>query len=287
MTAFSAIIPVYNRKELIRDALESVLSQTFLPHDIIVADDGSDDGTPDLVREYLSEKAGSLSWKLLEGPHCGLAGAVRNRAVAASEGNWVAFLDSDDLWMPEKLALQRDYLESHPDIRLVHTRETWLRGEKIISQKKQRHKREGDVFEDALVKCMIGPSTVALKRELWEESGGFREDLEIAEDYELWLRITAGEPVGYLDRPLITKRAGAWEQLSLKYGQIEKFRLRGLGDLVERGWFRGRGIPPEREALAVGEFARKCHIYALGCEKRGRRDEAALWHRKRDLYGKA
>ncbi len=287
MTAFSVIIPVYNRKELIRNALESVLAQTCPPHEIIVADDGSDDGTPELVGEFLSEKAGPVPWKVLKVPRCGMAGAVRNRAVAVSEGNWVAFLDSDDLWMPEKLALQRDYLEAHPDIRLVHTREIWLRGDRIVSQKKQRHNREGDVFEDALVKCMIGPSTVVLKRELWEEYGSFREDLEIAEDYELWLRITAGETVGYLDKPLITKRAGEWEQLSLRYGQIEKFRLQGLGDLVEGGWFHERGLPQEREALALKEYARKCHIYALGCEKRGRMDEAARWHRKSDLLGQA
>ena len=216
-----------------------------------------------------------------------MAGAVRNRGVAASEGNWVAFLDSDDVWQPEKLALQRDCIKADPDLRLIHTRETWLREDRIISQKKQRHRREGDVFPDALTKCMIGPSTVIMRRDLWEECGGFREDLEIAEDYELWLRITAGEPVGYVDKPLITKRAGGWEQLSLKYGQIEKFRLKGLGDLVESGWFRSGGIPKSREILAAKEYARKCHIYALGCEKRGRREEAVFWHRKGDLYEQA
>ncbi|MBN2625258.1 MAG: glycosyltransferase family 2 protein, partial [Spirochaetales bacterium] len=78
MTAFSVIIPVYNRKELIRNALESVLAQTCPPHEIIVADDGSDDGTPEFVGEFLSEEAGPVPWKILKVPRCGMAGAVRN-----------------------------------------------------------------------------------------------------------------------------------------------------------------------------------------------------------------
>ena len=287
MVAFSVIIPVYNRSGLLGEALDSVFSQTFPPHEIILADDGSDDGSAERAKEILSAGAGDISWKVLELSHSGMAGAVRNRGVEASEGNWVAFLDSDDLWKPEKLARQRDFINGNPDLRLIHTREKWLRGDRVISQKKQKHKREGDVFADALVKCMIGPSTAVLRRDLWEECGGFREDMEIAEDYELWLRITAGEPVGYLDVPLITKRAGEWEQLSLKYDQIEKFRLQGLGDLVESGWFRRRELPESRNLLACREFSRKCHIYALGCEKRGRPEEARIWHRKGDLYGQA
>ncbi len=285
MTALSIIIPVYNRRELLSEALESVLNQTEKPHEIIVADDGSRDGSEEAAREILGKTGENLRWKVLKMSHTGLAGRVRNRAVAASEGNWIAFLDSDDLWAPEKLARQTALARENRDLRLIHTREVWLRKGKVVSQKTQTHRREGDVYEDSLGKCIIGPSTVMIRRDLWEESGGFREDLEIAEDYELWIRITARDPVGYIDEPLVTKRAGEWEQLSEKYGQIEKFRLAGLENLVASGWFARHGVSPERESLAVDELARKCHIYALGCEKRGRSEEAAAWHRKGDMYG--
>ena len=129
------------------------------------------------------------------------------------------------------------------------------------------------MFADALKKCVIGPSTVLIRRDCWEESGGFREDLEIAEDYELWLRMTAREPVGYLDRPLTVKRAGNWEQLSEKYGQIEIFRIEALRNLVESRWFEKKtdgGIQSE----AAAELVRKCRIYAQGCRKRGKSEEA-------------
>ncbi|MDC7223232.1 MAG: glycosyltransferase family A protein [Spirochaetales bacterium] len=279
MINFSLIIPVYNRRALVLEALETVLAQTLPPAQIIVADDGSTDGTAEGVREFFRQRGNNPNWTVLEGTRKGYPGAVRNGAVKHSRGSWIALLDSDDLWEPEKLARQARYIQDHPSLRLVHTREKWLRDEKIVSQKKQKHRREGDIFQDALVKCIIGPSTTVIRRDLWEETGGFREDLEIAEDYELWLRITAGEPVGYIDTPLITKRAGEWDQLSEKYGQIEKFRLQGLGDLVESGWFREHS-GPDRAALAEGEYGRKCRIYALGCEKRGRREEALFWRNR-------
>lgn len=276
---FSVIIPVYNRRELVLEALGSVLGQTRLPGEIILIDDGSDDGTAEACRRFLNGRADSLSWSLWELAHSGMAGAVRNRGVERSRGEWIAFLDSDDLWEPEKLEEQGRFILSHPDLRLVHTRERWLRGDRTISQKKQKHRREGDIFQDALVKCVIGPSTAVLRRDLWEETGGFREDLEIAEDYELWLRITSGEPVGYIDKPLITKRAGSWDNLSDKYGQIEKFRLDALERLIESDWFGvHRGEEPRH--LAREEFRRKCLIYAKGCEKRGRFREGALWAAK-------
>jgi glycosyltransferase involved in cell wall biosynthesis len=229
---YSVIIPVYNRELLIREALDSVLAQSLPPSEIIVADDGSTDNTLSVVRSLLEERGGTIPWRILELSHSGMAGAVRNRGVEVSKADWIAFLDSDDLWEPEKMTCQDDYSKKNPHCRLIHSREKWLRGSKTISQKKQKHKREGDIFDDALVKCIIGPSTTVIRRELWNEAKGFREDLEIAEDYELWLRITACEMVGYVDSPLITKRAGEWENLSDKYGQIEKFRLHALEQLL-------------------------------------------------------
>ena len=142
----------------------------------------------------------------------------------------------------------------------------------MVSQTSQRHKREGDIFEDSLVKCIIGPSTVIMKKELFEKQGGFREDLEIAEDYELWLRITADIPVAYIDEPLVIKRAGDWPQLSEKYGQIEIFRINALKELVERSFFKA-----DKMALAKKVLAEKSRIYAAGCRKRGKASEALLY----------
>jgi glycosyltransferase involved in cell wall biosynthesis len=265
----SVIIPAYNRLSLLREAAESVLAQTFRGFELIVVDDGSTDGT----EEYF---AGHRNIIYLRTEHCGTPGRARNKGTALAGGRYLAFLDSDDLWLPEKLERQLNSLRAGgpggaQKPRLFHTRELWLRNGKEISQAGQTHRREGDIFADSLVKCVIGPSTVLVERSFFEEQGGFREDLEIAEDYELWLRMTFAGPVAYLDEPLTVKRAGSGDQLSEKYGHIEIFRIRALRNLVERGAFAAK---QEKDILARAELTRKCGIYAAGCRKRGRTAEA-------------
>jgi glycosyltransferase involved in cell wall biosynthesis len=263
----SVIIPTYNRLDLLEEALRSVLAQSLPPREIIVADDGSTDGTPGRVEELA---AANPALRFLRLEHRGFPGRARNEGVRAARGRYLTFLDSDDLWKPEKLQKQLAFLAANPGVRVCHTRERWLRGGREVSQAGQGHRRSGDIFSDALKKCIIGPSTVMLERTLFDELGGFREDLEIAEDYELWLRLCAREQVGYIDDALTIKRAGHDDQLSEKYSQIEIFRIRGLKDLVDTGWFS----EPRQGKEAAAELARKCRIYAAGCAKRGRADEA-------------
>lgn len=308
----SVIIPVYNRPLLLRKAAESVLNQSFRDFELIIVDDGSEDETPAAAQTMAREAAESghaPAVRVLTIPRCGKPGAVRNRGAEAARGDLLAFLDSDDLWLPDKLKLQTAFMENNPDLRLSHTREQWLRKGKIVSQKGQKHRREGFIFDDALIKCIIGPSTVMLRRQLFEESGGFDESLEVAEDYEYWLRITASEPVGYLNEALTIKQAGEWEQLSEKYGQIEIFRIRALERFLAavtqaaasrdeasrdeasrseepemEGSMRdkrpGTPLPAGLQARARQELIRKCRIYAAGCLKRGRQEEAEVYEKR-------
>lgn len=257
----AAIIPHFEREELLAQALDSVVRQTEPPAEIIVVDDGSRRPPEAVCRRYGA--------RLLVIDHTGKPGAVRNRGAEAAESKWLAFLDSDDLWLPEKLKRQRQKLESQPMMTLCHTREIWLRGTKTVSQKKQKHLREGDVFPDALRKCIIGPSTVMLSKTVFEKLGGFDETLEIAEDYEFWLRWTDHFPVAYCDEPLVVKRTGDWAQLSEKYGQIEIFRIEALFRLLDKGL----SIEQHRRML-LDEVRRKITIYCHGCRKRGRFGEA-------------
>ncbi len=281
--AVSVIIPVYNRQVLVREAVTSVLNQTFRDFEIIVVDDGSEDGTPSLVKALA---ASDPRVRRLRIRHSGFPGRVRNIGAGHARAGRIAFLDSDDLWLPEKLQRQIDFFTRNPGIRICHTREKWVRGGKEVSQAGQNHRREGYLFGDALKKCIIGPSTVMMERTLFEEAGGFREDLEIAEDYELWLRITCREEVGCIDDPLVIKRAGEWDQLSEKYGHIELFRIRGLKDLADRGYFDACAGPEGDPGHgARRELSRKCRIYAAGCRKRGRIDEAEEYEELARRYG--
>jgi len=220
-----------------------------------------------------------------------MPGAVRNRGVEAARYPLIAFLDSDDLWLPRKLERQLEtappswregIASANTDSPLIHSREIWLRQGKIVSQKGQKHRRRGDVFESALKKCSIGPSTVIMQRDIFEKLGGFREDLEIAEDYELWLRLSSLYPVEYVDQALVIKRAGHGEQLSGKYGQIEIFRLRGLEELWETGWFHRHISDESKIEAAARELAGKFRIYAAGCRKRDRPEEARSYELRAD-----
>ena len=270
----SVVIPTYNRARLVQEAVASVLAQSYRPLELIVVDDGSTDATGAAL-------AGRPEVRVLSQPHTGMPGQVRNAGVRLARGEYLAFLDSDDLWQPPKLERQVAAAAAAGDA-IWHTRERWERSGRVISQRSQRHRRRGDLFADSLRKCVIGPSTVLLHRAAFTHAGGFREDLEIAEDYELWLRLTARYPVGYLDQELVIKRAGHSDQLSERYGQIEIFRLRALHDLVATGHFG----TASRHRAACEELARKARIYAAGCRKRGRLGEAwryeALARRWRD-----
>ena len=284
----SVIIPVYNRKELLKEAIKSVVNQSFGDFELIIADDSSSEDIRSAVSAVPGINDVTLRWLRLE-KHTGMAGMERNHGVDAAKAEYIAFLDSDDLWEKDKLEKQYKLMqdlkklsEQNPEncrIRITHTREKWLRGDKVVSQKSQKHKREGDIFEDALWKCIIGPSTVMLEKSLFYEAGGFREDLEVAEDYELWLKITAHEKVGYIDEMLTVKRAGEWDQLSEKHGQIEIFRIDALKGLLERNYFE-----EGRRMLAEEVFSRKCSIYASGCRKRGKEEEALYYEKLAEKY---
>ena len=295
----SVIVPTYNRAVLFREALDSVFAQDFTDYEVLVVDDGSTDGTAEMISQYLDPTcSGVPELRYIQTVHTGMPGKVRNTGAAEARGRYLAFLDSDDLWRPEKLTRQIRYMEQRPAAetlsgpgpayRISHTREIWFRNGREVSQKGQKHLREGYIFRDALKKCIIGPSTVLMERELFDESGGFREDLEIAEDYEFWLRVTCRNPVGYIDEPFTVKRAGSWEQLSEKYGHIEYFRIKGLEGLVEREYFENLREPETGvclQDLARQELVRKCRIYAAGCRKRGRSEEATRFEMEAKEYG--
>lgn len=273
----SVVIPVYNREDLILRAVASVLDQD-VPRgwavELVVVDDGSTDSTVQVLHELRREYPGPGRFRVLSRSRGGTPGGARNYGVHHSGGEILAFLDSDDQWLPGKLQQQIPLHEAGASF--SHTRERWIREGREISQagrRFSRYRRSGDILEDALVKCIIGPSTVMISRGLWDRTGGFREDLEIAEDYEYWLRLLAVTAVEYLDVPLTVKYAGHGDQLSEKYGRIEPFRLQGLRALVESRWF-ARHRDGGAQAMAERELARKALIHAGGARKRGRLEEA-------------
>ena len=285
----SVVIPTYNRAAFLPEAVSSVLNQTGVDFELIVVDDGSTDESGAYLATLAAIHTGACRpVRVIRLDHTGMPGAVRNAGARDATGRYLAFLDSDDLWLADKLARQLALHGEAPsravgDVApaISHTREVWLRGGRTVSQKSQKHRRTGFVFPDALSKCTIGPSTAMVDRELFLAEGGFREDLDFAEDYELWLRLVWNREVAYLDEPLTVKRAGHGDQLSTRFGAMERIRLEALRSLVDGGVFRD----PVAEKLARGELARKCRIYAAGARKHGRPDEADAFERLAARYG--
>jgi glycosyltransferase involved in cell wall biosynthesis len=261
MPKVSVIIPAYNRAYILGEAIDSVLSQKFKDLELIVVDDGSDDETEKVVSSYTHR----LTYIYQE--HRGVS-AARNRGIEHAQGDYLAFLDSDDLWLKDKLYLQMKFMESHPEVLICYTEEIWIRKGVRVNPMKKHRKYSGMIFEHCLPLCIISPSSVLIARSLLEKIGGFDEELEACEDYDLWLRISAQYPVYLIDAPLIVKRGGHADQLSKKIEGQDRFRIRALIKLLE-----GDSLAPHQRELAWKELNRKCEIYGKGCIKRGKEKE--------------
>lgn len=264
MPRFSVIIPTYNRRGPVREAIDSVLGQTFTDFECIVVDDGSTDGT----REIENEFRGKLIY--LRQERRGVS-AARNAGVRASSGPWIAFLDSDDLWLPEKLARQVDYIRDHPGVMVLQTDEQWIRKGRPVNPGQRHLKREGRIFIDSLDLCIISPSAVVLTRECFERYGPFDEDLPVCEDYDLWLKITNNEWTGLVPERLVVHRGGHPDQLSVRYRGMDRFRVYSILRLLAT---HDAAIDPEYRKKAVAAALKKGRVLIEGAEKRGRSDFA-------------
>ena len=263
----SVIIPAYNRRAMLLEAIDSVLAQSNRAFELIVIDDGSTDGTCE--SEQLRRLAETIRLERID--HRGPA-AARNRGVAMARAPLVAFLDSDDLWSPDKLERQLAFMRDNPGCAISQTGEIWLRGAQRVNPAIRHRKRAGDIFLDSLRTCLIGMSSVMMRAELFRSSGGFDEHMAAAEDYDLWLRILIDHEVGLLDQPLVTRRGGRADQLSAKTPALDRFRILALVKLLA-----DRRLSTLRRASVVEVLAEKSSIYARGLRRRGKIDQARFY----------
>jgi glycosyltransferase involved in cell wall biosynthesis len=258
-TDVTVVVPTRDRVDPLRRALESVRRQTYRAARIIVVDDGS--------REDVGLRVEFPEAEFIRQEHRGVS-AARNRGIGLATTRWVAFLDSDDEWRPEKLERQLSALEGEPDYSICHTDEIWIRNGRRVNPGTRHAKRGGFIFQDCLPLCVISPSSVILDRSLLDDMGGFDETLPVCEDYDLWLRVCARYPVLFVDEPLVVKHGGHEDQLSRRYWGMDRFRIRALEKIVESG---ALGVDDRR--AAVRELLQKVDVYLEGARKRGKSDE--------------
>ena len=221
----SIITPAYNAAPYLGATARTVLAQSYVDWEWLIVDDGSTDGTAEIAAALEDPRV-----RLIRASHSGLPAVGRNIGIGAACGDYVALLDADDLWEPDKLAEQMAYVAVHPEVGLVFSRfYLWV----------DSHKRPREVLPDTcglpnpgwmlpllVLKNRIGTSSAVIRRDLIVKAGGFDEDVRqrATEDYELWLRLAALAPFGYVDRPLSWYRIHSTNisdrQLSLMSGHV-------------------------------------------------------------------
>jgi len=268
----SVIIPTYQRRAMVSEAIASVLAQSQVRLELIVIDDGSTDCTWNDLERLVSEQTSQRPITIDRTDGIGVAGA-RNRGAAMACASWLAFLDSDDLWHPDKLARQLEFMRANPRLLISQTQEVWIRNGRRINPARRHVKRAGDIFRDSLGLCLVSASATIISADLFRAAGGFDEDFAAAEDYDLWLRILIDQEVGLLDEYMVTRRAGHHGQLS-SAPALDRFRILTLLKLLSDC----RLVGARRES-AVETLSSKCAIYARGLARRRRSEDARLFER--------
>ena len=266
MPRVSVIIPTFNRSEKVVRAVSSVLNQSFKDFEIIVVDDGSTDNTHEALSKYTS------AIHYIQQPYNMGVSAARNRGITSSIAPWIAFLDSDDYWLKEKLSVQMEFVHQNPHTVACQTEEIWIKNGRRVNPKKRHKKPSGNIFEQSLKLCLVSPSSVMIKRSLFEDVGLFDETFPAAEDFDLWLRISCRHPIYLIDKGLIVKEGGHEDQLSRRFTGMDRFRIKAIAKLIESGM-----LSQEQTIQAMKELSIKCRIYGEGCIKRGKIQEGNFY----------
>lgn len=268
MTEVSVIIPTYNRAQKVSRAITSVLDQTFKDVEVIVIDDGSVDETTDVLAEFRA------NINVIRHPENRGVSAARNSGIRASQSPFIAFLDSDDYWLPEKLETQMQFFRDHPDAVACQPEEMWVRNGRRVNPWKKHLKPSGDIFERSLKLCVVSPSAVMIRRGLFDEVGLFDEDFPVCEDYDLWLRISCRYPIYLIDKYMLVKEGGHPDQLSSMLKGMDRFRIKAMVKLLQGGC-----LDKDQIRAVHNELEKKCRIYGNGCIKRGKKEEGEFFLR--------
>lgn len=223
----SVIIPSFNRAAYLRQAVNSVLEQTYSRWELIVADDGSTDGTADYLAALDDRRV-----RVVRREHCGNPAAVRNAGIAVARGEYVAFLDSDDAWLPEKLAAQVARFRACPECGWGYTGFSRMdaEGRPLANPAHWRWvPYDGSVFERIVrLEAIVATPTVMVRRRLLVDVGGFDEAIVHAEDYELWTRLALRSDVCVEPRPLSLVRvhegAHTWNRVAANLAWAQLYR---------------------------------------------------------------
>jgi len=268
----SIIIPTFNRSSRLTVAIESVFRQTYQFFELIVIDDGSTDHTEEVIKSYDNRV------RYFFQQHQGVS-AARNVGIEKSKGSYICFLDSDDEWVPEKLATQVRLVRSNPRIKICYTDEIWIRKGVRVNPKKIHKKYSGWIYQRCLPLCIISPSSVMIHRDVFDKAGMFDPRMTVCEDYDLWLRISHFYPITFIPQKLIIKHGGHNDQLSQKYWGMDHYRVMAMEKMLNY-----YDLKSEDKKATIHMLHKKCNILANGFFKRGKKQKADHYISLRNKY---
>ena len=265
MSTVSVVIPTFNREGFIEQCVISALQQSKKPDEVIVVDDGSSDKTWDVLRTlgFSDSKEERNSLRYIFQRNKGVS-AARNLGIKAAKFRYIAFLDSDDLWLEKKLEKQISSLESQSiRYRLSHTNEIWVRNGVRVNAHLKHEKNGGDIFIQCLKLCCISPSSSLVDRSVFDDFGFFDENLPACEDYDFWLRFCAFEDVHFVNEHLLIKNGGHDQQLSKKHWGMDRFRVTALENLL-----KNQSLSEFKRKETIKELIFKLQVLIDGGRKR-------------------
>ncbi len=245
---------------MLERAIGSVLAQNFVDWELIVMDDGSTDATPEFLRALQASWDRPQRLLCARQPNRGVSEA-RNQAAALGTAEWVALLDSDDEWMPDKLARQ---WELTADFRWIHGEEIWMRKGWRVNASPKHAKSGGRIFSRCVELCCVSASTVLVHAPLLHELGGFRADFPVCEDYDLWLKLAARFEAGFIAEPVTIKHGGHEDQLSRRFHSMDYYRAKALMPFLE-----DQSLSEVERLHVAGTVVEKSEILINGYRKHG------------------
>lgn len=274
----TVIIPTFNRDRFLKEAVQSVLDQDYFresdttrPFEIIVVDDGSTDETGEVVQSF------ACDIRYFYQENRGVS-AARNMGLQRARGDFIAFLDSDDLWKRDKIGVQMSLMNTVSRAMMCYTEETWIRHGIFVNPKKRHQKYSGWIFDKVLPLCLISLSSALFRREVFEKIGSFDEDLPVCEDYDFGIRLAHRYPVYFLTRSLIVKRGGHEDQLSQRYWGMDRFRIKALEKALSMD------LSSHQRGLVQTEIVKKSRVLMNGFAKRGKAADAEKYSKLIDVY---
>jgi glycosyltransferase involved in cell wall biosynthesis len=266
----SVVIPAYNAAGTLPDSLASVFAQTFTDYEIIVVDDGSTDSTAQILESYGDDL------RVLRKPNEGRPAAARNRGVAQARGEYIAFLDADDLWRPEKLARQVELLDASPEVGLCFTAAAIIdEGGRELGINRCPSYARGRVYDLISTRNVMVGSSVMVRRSAIEQVGAFDEELTSIENWELWIRVAREWEVDFVDEPLTAYR----KHRGNRSVNVE-LRRRNIFRILERHHDPEDRSPAARTRRREAYFNAYFTVLGIGYFGRLEMDKAraALWH---------